>query len=347
MSTADDLGPWEDVSWRHPDQRLAERVAEAFAWWLAQPAEIAPTSSITGDGAYAAVERELSVRHEGRPSLVVPSGTYALRLALASVGVSPGSEVVVPGLDWTASRDAVGSLGATPVPASVDPLTLTLDPQRVGALLSSRTQAVVVCHLHGVAADVAAVRQTVAEVLGREVPVVEDCAAALGSTLDGVPVGALGDAAAFSFGPGKLLSAEECGAVVLANEATRDVALRLAGHPLRWARSGFDPAAPIGGELPVRAHPVAAVLLAHRLAGWDAEDARERYAAHAAALTAEPTVERVVGLDDRRRSAQHLVPVISDGLGRPSGAVLLAPDPDLELGTVRLAGPGEMGVSPS
>ncbi len=141
----------------------------------------------------------------------VGSGTAALFLTLLAAGIGPGDEVVLPANTFFATAEAILATGATPVPADVDPSTGSIDPSSVDALVSERTAAVVAVHLYGLPADVDALRRLTSR---RQLLLVEDAAQAFGAAWDGRPVGSLGDAAAFSFFPTKILGAlGEAGAV--------------------------------------------------------------------------------------------------------------------------------------
>jgi dTDP-4-amino-4,6-dideoxygalactose transaminase len=309
---------------RHPDTEMAQRIEAALRWWLAQERGDslagAPTSAITGGGAVAALEREFSRRHADRSALLLPSATLAIRSALDALAVGPGDEVILPALDWIASRDAVLSLAAVPVPAAVDPDTLTLSPIAAAQVRTERTAAVVCCHLHGVAADVPALRRALPDL-----PIIEDCAAAIGSTLDGQPVGTFGDFAAFSLGPGKTIDAGEGGILIAASEQMHKRVLGRTAPALRQVLAGVNPADGAGG-LTVRPHVVSAILGLHQLSQWDAVNAARRHREAAAGLG---NMAQALGLGERRENAQPRVPVIKaslriDGVGT-NGQVLASP----------------------
>src|SRR6201997_794413 len=88
-----------------------------------------------------------------RYALTVSNGTTGLHLALASLGIGPGDEVIVPDLTFVATANAVAYTGATPVLADVDPDTLCIDPASVKSLISERTRAIIPVHLYGHLAD--------------------------------------------------------------------------------------------------------------------------------------------------------------------------------------------------
>ena len=299
----------------HADGALIEQVRSALEHWnqVGQGA----TSSLTGGGALAAVETAVSERVAGRYTLAVSSGTAALRVALASVGVRAGSEVICPAYDWPAAAGAIASLGAKPTFAPVDPRTLTIDPASCRRLITSSTSAIVATHLFGIPADVPAIRTLVDRL---SIPVVEDCAQAFGASIDGVPAGALGAAAAFSFGPGKLVDAMEGGAVAFARHEHFAQGVVASQHPLRHLTAGLEPV--LNGQFHHRMHPIAAILA---LSAMDTMDQRLSDAAHRARTIHQAMFQHEdwtpVGTDDRRRPSWWQVPFLGPGPRSPSPAV--------------------------
>jgi len=134
------------------------------------------------------------------------SGTDALWLALAAMGIGPGDAVITTPFSFFATASAIVRAGARPVFADVDDGTLNLDPLQVDRALhgSSRVRAVMPVHLYGQCADAVAFREIASE---HNVKIVEDAAQAFGAGWDGARAGTLGEAAAFSFYPTKNLSA--------------------------------------------------------------------------------------------------------------------------------------------
>lgn len=148
-------------------------------------------------------------------TVAVGNGTDALELALRAVGCDGGAEVVVAPNAGMYATTAVLAIGGVPIFADVDPVSLVVTSDSVAAVVSERTAAVVVTHLYGNVADVDAIRRRVPS----GIAVVEDCAQAHGARLGGRPVGALGDAAAFSFYPTKNLGAVGDAGAVVANRS--------------------------------------------------------------------------------------------------------------------------------
>lgn len=239
------------------------RAEDAISWW--RSAGDGSTSSILGTGAVERLEQEAAQRLGHRLGVALPSGTLALRAALDALGVSAGDEVIVPAVDWGAASAAARSLGAEAVFAAVRPPALGISPTDVARRVTPRTRAVVVTHLFGVAADTGAVRALLPEA----VAVVEDCAQAFGARRDDRPVGALGDLAICSFGPGKLVDAGEGGLVATSNPELHRRMVMATQHPAGQVLRGI--ATPDLANLTTRIHPVAAVMACHALETMDDE----------------------------------------------------------------------------
>ncbi|GHF14639.1 aminotransferase class I/II-fold pyridoxal phosphate-dependent enzyme [Pseudolysinimonas yzui] len=286
----------------HPDREWIERTIASLEAWLRTDVDT-PTSQITGGGAIGRVEARLSALHSDRPVVLMPSATGALHAVLSAVGVGPGDEVLIPDHDWTSSLAVVRMLGATPVAVPVDPTTLTIDPAAALVRLSAATRAVIATHLFGIAADVPALRVALPGVV-----IVEDCAQALGSTLDDRPVGSLGDAAVLSMGPGKRLDVGELGALVLCDADLRTAVLRVAAHPVRQRLGGVR--LPRLDAFAVRPHPLAAVLLDAALSDDDPGAVIEAHRRTARALAARGV--RVLGADERRGVAANTLVLAPD-----------------------------------
>jgi dTDP-4-amino-4,6-dideoxygalactose transaminase len=138
----------------------------------------------------------------------VANGTDAIVLVLDALGIGPGDEVICPAFTFFATAEAIARRGATPVFAEIDPETLNLDPEDVGARITDRTKAIVPVHLFGRPAPLAALAA-----LG--FPLVEDAAQAFGSP----GIGGTGVASTFSFYPTKNLFGLGDGGLVAVRDA--------------------------------------------------------------------------------------------------------------------------------
>ena len=148
------------------------------------------------------------------------NGLDALMLALKALGVGAGDEVLVPSNTYIATALAVTYTGATPVFVEPDIRTYNIDPMRLEAALTERTKAVMPVHLYGQSCDMGPI---MAFAKKHDLYVVEDCAQAHGATYNGRKIGTFGDAAGFSFYPGKNLGAlGDAGATVTNNKTLAD-----------------------------------------------------------------------------------------------------------------------------
>lgn len=185
----------------------------------------------------AAFEREIAAFCEARHAVGCASGSDALLLSLHALGVGPGDEVICPSFTFFATAGAVARLGARPVFADIDPVTLCLDPEsaRAAARRCTRLRAILVVHLYGRAADNDALLALAAE---HGIPLVEDAAQAIGARdASGRRVGGRGRAVCFSFYPTKNLGGAGDGGLVTTDDealAQRLASLRVHGSPRRY-----------------------------------------------------------------------------------------------------------------
>jgi dTDP-4-amino-4,6-dideoxygalactose transaminase len=152
-------------------------------------------------------EDELGSFHGLPPGVATASGTAALHLALLSLGVGPGDEVLLPSYVCSAPLHAVYHSGATPVLVDVDPATGNMDPGDLKKRLTSKSKAIIAVHLFGLPADMD-------EILALGLPVIEDCAQSLGANLGGRMLGTLGAIAICSFYATKLITTGEGGMIL-------------------------------------------------------------------------------------------------------------------------------------
>jgi len=158
----------------------------------------------------------------------VNSGTDALLLGLAALGIGPGDEVITTPFTFVATVEAICHLGARPVFADIIPRTFNLDPDDARRRITARTRAILPVDLFGQPADRAAYQQLAQE---HGLQVLYDSAQAIGARYDGMPLGAFGDALTLSFFPTKNLGAYGDAGMVLTNrEDVRDRVRMLRFH---------------------------------------------------------------------------------------------------------------------
>lgn len=163
-----------------------------------------------------------------RFALGVGNGLDALSFALEAVGVQAGDEVIVPAHTFIATWLAVSMLGAVPVAVQPAPGGFNVDAAGIEGALSPRTRAVIVVHLYGEPVDAEPIERLCAD---RGLALVEDAAQAHGARRHGRPVGSMGQAAAFSFYPGKNLGAfGDGGAVTTSDPAVAERVQRLRNY---------------------------------------------------------------------------------------------------------------------
>jgi 8-amino-3,8-dideoxy-alpha-D-manno-octulosonate transaminase len=151
-------------------------------------------------------------------ALAVSSGTAALRVALASLGIGRGDEVVTQSFTFVATVEAIIEAGATPVCTEVDD-TLNMDVVDLRSRITPRTKAVIVVHMLGTPARLHEIRAITAE-LG--VPLIEDTAWGCGGTLSGQHLGTIGEIGTYSFDFAKTMTTGEGGMVVFRDAGTAE-----------------------------------------------------------------------------------------------------------------------------
>ncbi len=160
----------------------------------------------------------------------VSSGTAALHTALSALRVGPGQEVIVPAFLWIAVVAAVVNLGAIPVVADIDD-TFGLDLADVRRKITSRTAGVIAVHMCGAHADIVPIAALAKE---KNIFLLEDCAQAVGGSVNGRKLGSFGDMAIFSFQVNKNMTSGEAGAIVTNNQALYRRAV--ASHDIGYSR---------------------------------------------------------------------------------------------------------------
>lgn len=143
------------------------------------------------------------------------SGTDALYLALRALGIGPGDEVLTSTFSFFASAEVISLVGARPVFVDIDPRTYTMDLDRIEAVITPRTRALMPVHLFGQPLDMTAVMRIADR---HQLAVIEDCAQAVGACWGGRKVGLFGQVGCFSFFPTKNLGAMGDGGAVVTQD---------------------------------------------------------------------------------------------------------------------------------
>ncbi|MDO8307723.1 MAG: aminotransferase class I/II-fold pyridoxal phosphate-dependent enzyme [Actinomycetota bacterium] len=165
--------------------------------------------------------------------VAVSNGTTAITLALQALRLPPGAEVIVPDSTFAATANAVVAAGGRPVLADVDPQTWGLSAESVRDLIGPETWGIVPVHLYGNPCDVEGLRALCDE---HGLVMVEDCAEAIGTTASGRHVGALAEAACFSFFGNKTLTTGEGGMTFFRQAEAEEHARVLRDHGMSKSR---------------------------------------------------------------------------------------------------------------
>jgi dTDP-4-amino-4,6-dideoxygalactose transaminase len=174
------------------------------------------------------LEEEVARYSQTAHAVACASGTDALLLAMWTLGIGPGDEVVTSAYSFFASAGTIANNGATPVFVDIDPATYNLDVHRLEAAITPRTKAVMPVSLFGQCADLPAIRAICEK---HKVWIIEDAAQAIGSEWEGRRAGSMTDFGCFSFFPSKNLGgAGDGGMIVTQNAELAERARLLCNH---------------------------------------------------------------------------------------------------------------------
>jgi dTDP-4-amino-4,6-dideoxygalactose transaminase len=258
---------------------VSQRIEHPAEWPVHSPEAVAHVARLAAAGRtfdyrygpeLSTLEQLFSDLHGGRHALAVNSGTSALLAAYHALGIGPGDEVAVPSLTFLATASPLLLLGAVPVLCDADGPTGNVSAETIRRRLTHRTKAIVVTHLFG---HPCPMREIMALARERDLPVVEDCSHAHGSTYHGQRVGTFGDLAAFSIGGLKLISGGMGGVLLTRHRRHHEIASLLTAFQQRSEATVTDPAlrrlADVGLGANLRISPLAAVLATGHLRRLD------------------------------------------------------------------------------
>lgn len=169
-------------------------------------------------------EEEFAAYCETTYAIGVDSGYSALELIVRAYDIGPGDEVITAANTFIATVLAISNTGATPVLVDADPATYNIDPTKIEAAITSRTKAIMPVHLYGQPVEMDPILEIARKF---DLKVIEDAAQGHGGRYKGRAVGSLGDAAGFSFYPGKNLGAYGDGGAVTTNDPVLADKIRL------------------------------------------------------------------------------------------------------------------------
>lgn len=153
--------------------------------------------------------------HDAKYGLCVSNGTVSLETALKAAGVMPGDEVLVPAVTWVATVSAPLMINAIPVFVDISPENWCMDPQKIEALITPHTKAIIPVHLGMQIADMDAILDIARK---HNLYVIEDCAHAHGGKWRGKGTGSLGHIGSFSMQTSKLMTAGEGGIIIMSDQ---------------------------------------------------------------------------------------------------------------------------------
>lgn len=169
-------------------------------------------------------EEEFSSYCGSKYCVSVGNGLEALHLILRGYGIGPNDEVIVPTNTFVATWLAISYVGAKIVPVEPDEHTYNIDPQKIENAITHNTKAIIVVHLYGLMADM----RSISEIAKKyDLKLIEDAAQSHGARLDGRCAGSFGDAAGFSFYPGKNLGALGDGGAITTNDSSLAQQIRM------------------------------------------------------------------------------------------------------------------------
>ena len=177
------------------------------------------------------LEKEIAAHSQVAHAIGCASGSDALLLALMALSVGPGDEVIVPSFTFFASVSCITRLGATPVFVDIRRDTFNIDADKLEAAISPKTRAIIPVHLFGQCAEIDRICQIAG---GRDIPVIEDAAQAIGAAYHSRPAGSWGSIGCFSFYPTKNLGGMgDGGMMTTGNDAMADRLRLFAAHGMR------------------------------------------------------------------------------------------------------------------
>lgn len=161
------------------------------------------------------MEQEFAKLQDSAYAVSVVNGTVAITVALQAAGVRSGDEVIIPPYTFIATATAALAYGAIPVFADIEPDTLLIDPEKVEALITPKTKAIIAVHIAGAPANMTRLGEIARK---HGLALIEDAAQAVGAKWEGRGVGSIGDLGTFSLQSSKNLNAGE-GGIITTNQA--------------------------------------------------------------------------------------------------------------------------------
>tara|TARA_B100001287_G_scaffold106033_1_gene89241 strand:+ start:23454 stop:24566 length:1113 start_codon:yes stop_codon:yes gene_type:complete len=179
------------------------------------------------------ISKYLNVKH----SIAVSSGTAALHLALITLGIGKGDEVIVPAFSYIATANVVEIVGAKPVFVDIDIETFTIETSLIEKVITPKTKAIMPVHEFGLTANM----QKIKEIADKNsLYIIEDAACALGAKDNNVFAGAIGEIACFSFHPRKTITCGEGGLITTNNDSIAKKLKQLRNHGIEFINDKME-----------------------------------------------------------------------------------------------------------
>lgn len=192
------------------EKEALQRALEQGQWWRMSGKEV------------DAFEKEFAEYHNAAGgALAVSNGTHALEVALLTLGIKPGDEVIVPAFTFISTSMAVQRVGATAIPVDVDLDSYGVTADIINAAITSKTKAIIPVHMAGQVVDMQAIEALAGS---KQIAVIQDACHAQGAISQNKKVGEWNSMACFSFQNFKLMTAGEGGAITFPNSVLRDKA---------------------------------------------------------------------------------------------------------------------------
>ena len=191
-------------------------------------AEVIRTSAFIRGPFVQRFEEEFAAAVGAKHSVSCANGTDSLYITMHALGVRPGDEVITSAHSWISTSETITQAGGSVVFCDTDEATYTIDPAQIEAHITPRTVGIIPVHLYGQPADMPAIMAIAKK---HKLWVIEDCAQAHLAKIEGHMVGSFGDAASYSFYPGKNLGAMgDAGAITTNDSALADRMAMFARH---------------------------------------------------------------------------------------------------------------------
>jgi len=189
---------------------------------------------ISSSGSYIdKFENEFSKYSDCKYGVAVSNGTVAIHVALVSLGIGEGDEVIIPDLTFAATINAVLHANATPVIVDVEESSWCIDPKEIENAITSKTKAIIPVHLYGQVCDMGSIMRLAKK---HNLKVIEDCAEAHGAMFNNQKVGSFGDIGCYSFYGNKVITTGEGGMCVTNSTKLNDKLRLLRDHGMSRAR---------------------------------------------------------------------------------------------------------------